>query len=82
MVSARTEEQRRSTAARACLASILDTNTAITHKQMNQFAVRAQSKPAMSLGSYCKYIHCLQKSVSSLENKEHSLEEGNDHGHV
>jgi hypothetical protein len=47
-----TEEQRRSTAAHGCRASMLDTNTVIKHKQTNEFAAHEQLRAAAARSRY------------------------------
>jgi hypothetical protein len=51
---ARTEEQRRSTAARGCRASMLNTNTVI-NAQTNELFCRAQSIPGFRCFQYSMY---------------------------
>jgi hypothetical protein len=49
---ARTEEKRRSTAARSCRASMLDTTRLLTHKQTNEFAAHEQLRAAAARNRY------------------------------
>jgi hypothetical protein len=49
------EVQRQSTATLGCRASMLDTNTVLTHKQTNEFAAHEQLRAAKASNRYTAY---------------------------